>query len=64
MIQTRTTNSKVIHLFDKLGFKVVGKKIHPVEQQDNVVACYDLLHNKTIEQLVEEASKEYQGFSK
>ncbi|MEG2310574.1 MAG: GNAT family N-acetyltransferase [Clostridia bacterium] len=63
MIQTRFTNAKVIHMFDKLGFKIIGKKVHEIEQKDNVVACYDLKCNKMQQQLVAEAIKQYQGFS-
>lgn len=61
-VQTRLTNKTVVHLFDKLGFVLVGKKIHDVEKQENWVAAYDLLSNQDIKKMKLVASQEYEGF--
>lgn len=62
LIQTRTHNKKVIHLFKKIGFNILGNNYHAIEKKDNVVAVYDIQRKENMNEMIETARKEYPGF--
>lgn len=63
-IQTRHYNATVLHMFESMGFAVIGEKFHELEQMNNVVACYSLNSKQDFkEEAVKIASEIYDGFT-
>ncbi|MBR2708502.1 MAG: hypothetical protein IKE90_03605 [Bacilli bacterium] len=62
LIQTRFHNNAVVHMFDKIGFDILGHNFHKIEQKDNWVAIYDIRQSNDYINMIEIAYKEYPGF--
>ena len=62
LIQTRFHNNAVVHMFDKIGFDILGHNFHKIEQKDNWVAIYDIRHTNDYINMIDIAYKEYPGF--
>ncbi len=62
LIQTRLHNNAVVHMFDKIGFDILGHNFHQIEQKDNWVAMFDINQKCDYDDMIGIAYKEYPGF--
>lgn len=62
-IQTRFYNKTVLHMFETMGFDVLGQKFHEIEQMNNVVACYPLEGSYSRSEECAIAQEIYEGFT-
>ena len=62
LIQTRLHNNAVVHMFDKIGFDILGHNFHEIEQKDNWVAMFDINKSHDLDSMKSIAYKEYPGF--
>lgn len=62
LIQTRLHNNAVVHMFDKIGFDILGHNFHEIEQKDNWVAMFDINKSLDLDSMISIAYKEYPGF--
>jgi|GEM_PF-5458991 len=62
LIQTRFHNNTVTHMFDKLGFSILGNNYHEIEKNDNWVAVCDIQGNGNKNEMLSVVKNEYPGF--